>query len=251
MKTGTEYELLKINNLEFAYEKNEPVIRGINLSAHSGESIGLIGANGIGKSTLLKLLVGLNTGYSGYLEVAHHEMNKKNLNHIREHIGYVFQDSDSQLFMTTVEEDVAFGPENYGLKKEEVEQRVKKALELTHIESLRNKEVYKLSGGEKKLAAIATILALEPDIILMDEPSAALDPRNRRNLIKLLKEMKPMKIIASHDLDFVLDTCERTILMWDGTIVADGPTQEILSNSELLEAHGLELPLKWYDKDKK
>lgn len=244
MKTGTETELLNIKDLEFAYEKNEPVIKGINLTAHSGESIGLIGANGIGKSTLLKLLVGLNTGYGGYLEVAHHEMNKKNLNHIREHIGYVFQDSDSQLFMTTVGEDVAFGPRNYGLKEDEVEKRVNEALSLTHIENLRNKEVYKLSGGEKKLAAIATILAMEPDIILMDEPSVALDPRNRRNLIKLLNEMKPMKIIASHDLDFILDTCERVILMWDGKVVADGPAREILTNAKLLEAHGLELPLK-------
>ena len=173
-------------------------------------------------------------------------MNKENLNHIREHIGYVFQDSDNQLFMTTVEEDVAFGPRNYGLSEDEVEHRVQEALRLVHIEDLRDKHIYKLSGGEKKLASIATILALEPDIVLMDEPSVALDPRNRRHLIHLLNEMEPMKLIASHDLDFILDTCERTVLMWQGNIVADGPTEQILSDKELLESHGLELPLRYY-----
>lgn len=245
MKTGTEKELLNIENLQYSYEKKDHVIKGITLKAYAGESIGLIGANGIGKSTLLKLLVGLNTDYTGTLEVVHHAMNKKNLNHIREHIGYVFQDSDTQLFMTTVAEDIAVGPQNYGLSPEEVEKRVQEALALTHIESIRDKAVYKLSGGEKKLAAIATILAMEPDIVLMDEPSVALDPRNRRNLIKLLNEMKPMKLIASHDLDFILDTCDRVLLMWDGQIVADGPAEEILTDAELLEKYGLELPLRY------
>ena len=246
MKTGTEHELLNINNLSFSYENGSEILKNINLKANHGESIGLIGANGVGKSTLLKLLVGLNINYSGGLEVAHHKMSKENLNHIREHIGYVFQDSDSQLFMTTVEEDIAFGPQNYGLSPEEVEKRVVHALELTHIEDLRKKQIYKLSGGEKKLAAIATILSMEPDIVLMDEPSVALDPKNRRHLINLLNEMEPMKIIASHDLDFILDTCERTILMWEGEIIADGPTSEILTNEELLDSHGLELPLRYY-----
>ena len=246
MKTGTEKEVLHIEDLSYAYEKNVPVLKGISMDANHGESIGLIGANGVGKSTFLKLLVGLNLGYTGTLSVAHHPMTKDNLNHIREHIGYVFQDSDNQLFMTTVEEDVAFGPRNYGLSREEVERRVQEALRLTHIEELRDKHIYKLSGGEKKLASIATILALEPDIVLMDEPSVALDPRNRRHLSNLLNEMDPMKLIASHDLDFILDTCERTILMWQGSIVADGPTKEILSNKELLESHGLELPLRYY-----
>lgn len=249
MKTGTEKEVLHIEDLSYAYEKNVPVLKHISMDARHGESIGLIGANGVGKSTFLKLLVGLNLGYTGTLSVAHHPMTKENLNHIREHIGYVFQDSDNQLFMTTVEEDVAFGPRNYGLSEEEVERRVREALQKTHIEELRGKHIYKMSGGEKKLASIATILALEPDIVLMDEPSVALDPRNRRHLINLLNEMEPMKLIASHDLDFILDTCERTILMWQGTIVADGPTKEILCDKELLESHGLELPLRYYDKN--
>ncbi|MBQ8030491.1 MAG: ABC transporter ATP-binding protein [Butyrivibrio sp.] len=243
MHTGTTGEILKIEDLHFSYEKGDEVLRGVNLHAHDGESIGVIGANGIGKSTLMKLLVGLRLDYRGVLEVAGHEVNKKNLNHIREHIGYVFQDSDSQLFLSTVEEDVAFGPQNYGLPQEEVERRVEEALSKVHITELRSRHNYNLSGGEKKLAAIATILSMEPDIIIMDEPSIALDPRNRRNLIKVLNEIKALKIVTSHDLDFILDTCERVVLLDDGMIIADGSCEEILKDKELLESHGLELPL--------
>jgi cobalt/nickel transport system ATP-binding protein len=233
--------------LNFSYEGEEMVLRDVNLVASSGESIGLIGANGIGKSTLLKLLVGLDLHYEGKLEIATHPMTKENLNHIREHIGYVFQDSDSQLFMTTVEEDVAFGPQNYGLSPEEVEERVQYALSKVHLTDLRKKHIYKMSGGEKKLASIATILAMRPDIVLMDEPSVALDPRNRRRLINILNEMPQMKLIASHDLDFILDTCERTILMDEGTIIFDGKTSEVMRDKDLLELHGLELPLRFQD----
>lgn len=245
MHTGVSGELLKIEHLSFAYEKDEQVLNDINFVAHDGESIGIIGANGIGKSTLMKLLVGLNLNYKGILEVAGHSVDKKNLNHVREHIGYVFQDSDSQLFLSTIEDDVAFGPQNYGLSDEEVEKRVAEALEKVHITELRKKHTYKLSGGEKKLASIATILAMEPDIIIMDEPSIALDPRNRKNLIKILNEIKSLKLITSHDLDFIMDTCERTVLLDDGHIIADGPSTDILSNEALLTRHGLELPLRF------
>jgi cobalt/nickel transport system ATP-binding protein len=240
-------ECIHIEHLNFSYEGEEMVLRDVNLVASSGESIGLIGANGIGKSTLLKLLVGLDLHYEGKLEIATHPMTKENLNHIREHIGYVFQDSDSQLFMTTVEEDVAFGPQNYGLSPEEVEERVQYALSKVHLTDLRKKHIYKMSGGEKKLASIATILAMRPDIVLMDEPSVALDPRNRRRLINILNEMPQMKLIASHDLDFILDTCERTILMDEGTIIFDGKTSEVMRDKDLLELHGLELPLRFQD----
>ena len=246
MKTGVHGELLVIEHLNFSYEKDNQVLFDINFHAKDKESIGLIGANGIGKSTFLKLLVGLYTDYEGRLEVAGHAVNSKNLNHIREHIGYVFQDSDSQLFLSTVEDDVAFGPRNYGLSKEEVERRVSEALKRVHIEELRKKQNFKLSGGEKKLSAIATILSMEPDIILMDEPSIALDPKNRRNLIGVLNEIDALKIIASHDLDFIMDTCSRVILLHDGRIMKDAPTEEILRDKELLEECGLELPLRFY-----
>ena len=144
MHTGVHGELLTIEHLNFSYEKDQQVLFDINLHAKDGEKIGLIGANGIGKSTLLKLLVGLYLDYDGRLEIAGHPVNKSNLNHVREHIGYVFQDSDSQLFMSTVEEDVAFGPRNYGLSKEEVESRVTEALQKVHIEHLRKKQNYKI-----------------------------------------------------------------------------------------------------------
>ncbi|WP_035792860.1 energy-coupling factor ABC transporter ATP-binding protein [Butyrivibrio sp. AE3006] len=245
MHTGIHGELLTIEHLNFSYEKNQQVLFDLNLHAHDGESIGLLGANGIGKSTLLKLLVGLYLDYDGRLEIVGHAVNKKNLNHVREHIGYVFQDSDSQLFMSTVEQDVSFGPRNYGLSEDEVKRRTDEALAKVHIEYLRNKQTYKLSGGEKKLAAIATILSMEPDIILMDEPSIALDPRNRRNLINILNELKCLKIVASHDLDFIMDTCERVVLLHDGTIIADDKAEVILRDKELLESHGLELPLRF------
>ena len=244
MHTGIHGELLKIEHLSFSYEKGQQVLTDVNLVAHDGESIGIIGANGIGKSTLMKLLVGLYLDYDGILEVAGHQVNKKNLNHIREHIGYVFQDSDAQLFLSTVEDDVAFGPRNYGLSEEEVEKRVAEALAKVHIEELRKKQTYKLSGGEKKLSAIATILSMDPDIIIMDEPSIALDPRNRKNLIEILNEINSLMLITSHDLDFIMDTCERTVLLDDGRIIADGDTKEILEDRELLVEHGLELPLR-------
>ncbi|WP_035789479.1 energy-coupling factor ABC transporter ATP-binding protein [Butyrivibrio sp. XBB1001] len=244
MHTGIHGEILKIEHLSFAYEKEEPVLSDINLMAHDGESIGIIGANGIGKSTLMKLLVGLYLDYEGVLEIAGHPVDKKNLNHVREHIGYVFQDSDSQLFLSTVEDDVAFGPQNYGLSDDEVEKRVVDALEKVHITDLRKKHTYKLSGGEKKLASIATILAMNPDIIIMDEPEAALDPRNRKNLIRIINEINSLKLITSHDLDFIMDTCERTILLDEGRIIADGRSTEILQNESLLTEHGLELPLR-------
>lgn len=236
MKTGTVNEVLRVEALSFSYEKAIPILREISLRAVSGENIGLIGANGAGKSTFLKLLVGLELHFDGSIEVAGHSMNTKELPHIREHVGYVFQDSDSQLFMSTVEEDVAFGPENYKLPEEDVTRRVDNALRRVHIEHLREKQIYKLSGGEKKLAAIATILSMEPDLILMDEPSVALDPKNRRNLISIVDEIPSAKIIASHDLDFIRKTCPRTVLLYNGQVRADAPTEEVLGDEVLLES---------------
>lgn len=230
-------------HLTFSYGGHREVLTDLSFSVSGEESVGLIGANGVGKSTMLKLLVGLLSGYDGALEVNQLNVEKKNLAAIREKTGYVFQDSDSQLFMSTVYEDVAFAPRNYGYSGQEVEARVTKALEMVHIEKLRNSQIYRLSGGEKKLASIATILSTRPEIILLDEPSVALDPRNRRNLIHVLTELPGLKMIASHDLDLILDTCPRTILLADGKIVRDGNTKDILSDRKLLESNGLELPL--------
>ena len=237
-------EKTKEKNPENEKEKERAyILKGLTFSLQKGERVGLVGANGAGKSTLLRLLVGLHLPYEGSLTIKGLPLEKKNLPAIRKSIGYVFQDSDSQLFMNRVEEDVSFGPRNYGYCEEEVKQRTEKALEAVGITHLRDKSIYKLSGGEKKLASIAGILSLSPDLLLLDEPSAALDPRNRRQLIGILNVLPAAKLIASHDLDFILDTCERTILIGEGRILADGESKDILTREDLLLPNGLELPL--------
>ncbi len=239
-------QTIELNNLSFSYGKysNAPIILSeIDFKAKGNESIGIIGANGVGKSTLLKILVGLLAEYEGKAYINDLEINQHNIKQIREKTGYIFQDSDSQLFMSKVYEDVAFGPSNYGYTGKELDERVMNALEMVNIANLRDKQIYRLSGGQKKLVSIATILAMKPDIILLDEPSVALDPKNRRNLINILNSIDCLKIIASHDLDFIFDTCERTILLSNAKIVKDGYTKTILSDEKLLDRSGLELPL--------
>lgn len=235
--------IISVSDLSFGYDSKRKVLENINFQLKKGESVGLVGANGVGKSTLLRILVGLNTGFQGDVMVNNIPIEKKNLKTIRKNVGYVFQDADSQLFMSTVFDDVAFAPRNYGMSEAEVNEKTMEALKVVHIEQLKDKQIYKLSGGEKKLASIATILSTEPDVILMDEPSVALDPKNRRNLINILNRLNQAKIIASHDLNMIMDTCERTILLSDGKIIKDGNTKEILLDKELMEESGLELPL--------
>ena len=239
---------IELRGVNFSYQKGRRVLHDINISVEHGKTIGLIGANGAGKSTLLKLLVGLITDYEGIIEVLGKPVEKKNLSDIRKKTGYVFQDSDSQLFMSTVYEDVAFGPRNYGYSEEIVQKKVMEALCKVHIENLKDRQIYRMSGGQKKLASIATILSMEPEIVLFDEPTIALDPKNRRNLIGILNSMPETKIIASHDLDMILDTCEETVLLSEGRIVCQGKTKDILKNKELLEKHDMELPLCMQDR---
>lgn len=235
--------IISVSDLSFGYDSKRKVLENINFRLKKGESVGLVGANGVGKSTLLRILVGLNTGFQGDVMVNNIPLEKKNLKTIRKNVGYVFQDADSQLFMSTVFDDVAFAPRNYGMSEAEVNEKTMEALKVVHIEQLKDKQIYKLSGGEKKLASIATILSTKPDVILMDEPSVALDPKNRRNLINILNQLNQAKIIASHDLNMIMDTCERTILLSDGKVIKDGNTKEILLDKELMEESGLELPL--------
>ena len=234
---------IELKQVDFAYDKNIQILKQVTMQIEFGESVGLIGANGVGKSTLLKLLVGLNENYTGDIQVRGIPVVGQKLVEIRKKLGYVFQDSENQLFMSTVLEDVAFGPRNYGLSESEVKKRVEDALKRMRIEHLAEKQIYKLSGGEKKMAAIATILAMQPEVVLMDEPTIALDPKNRRNLIHILNELSQTKLIASHDLDMIYDTCDRVVLMDQGEVVADGMAKEILTDQKLLEEHGLELPL--------
>lgn len=234
---------IEVENLSFSYPNGNHVLTDVSFSVAEGEAVGLIGANGVGKSTLLKLFVGLIDGYQGKIHIDGFSVEKKNLASVRKSAGYVFQDSDSQLFLSTVYEDVAFGPRNYGYSEEEVERQVTEALRKVHLEELKDRQIYRMSGGQKKLASLATILSMEPQIMLLDEPSIALDPGNRRNLIHVLNEIRVAKVIASHDLDMILDTCERTVLLFHGRIIRDGRTEEILTDKRLLEENGLELPL--------
>lgn len=234
--------MIEFQNVSFSYDSGHPVVENLSFSIRKGETVGLIGANGAGKSTIMKLLLGLVTG-EGRITVDGLPLNKQNIPAIREKIGFVLQDSDNQMFMPTVYEDMIFGPRNYGLSKEETEHRVDDVLNLLGLQALKYRHNHKISGGEKRMAAIATILAMEPEVILMDEPSTALDPVNRRMVINTIRQLPQTMLIASHDLDMILDTCQRVILLSQGTIAADDDAERILRNRELLESNRMELPL--------
>ena len=232
--------MIEFRNVSFAYGKT-PVVEDLSFTIKKGETVGLIGANGAGKSTIMKLMLGLLSG-SGEILVDGLAVNKGNLAQIRRKIGFVLQDSDNQMFMPTVYEDMIFGPRNYGLSKEEADRKVDAVLEQLGLQALKHRHNHKISGGEKRMAAIATILAMEPEMILMDEPSTALDPVNRRTVINTISRLPQTKLIASHDLDMILDTCQRVILLSHGSIVADGDAEAILRDKTLLEANRMELP---------
>ena len=234
--------MIEFENVSFAYEQGSPVIDNLSFTIGDGESVGLIGANGAGKSTIMKLLLGLVTG-EGRIAVDGIEVNRDNLGRIRQKLGFVLQNSDNQMFMPTVFEDMMFAPLNYMVSREDAEKRVDEVLERLDLQYLKHKYNHKISGGEMRMAAIATILAMEPEAVLMDEPTSALDPYNRRIVINTIRGMEQTKIITSHDLDMIMDTCDRVILLSKGKIVADGSAEEILSNKELLEANRMELPL--------
>ena len=218
------------------------VLRGLSFSIRDGEQVGLLGANGAGKSTLMKAALGL-VPYMGSITVDNLPVTQENLPAVRRKLGYVLQDADNQMFMPTVLDDMLFGPMNYGLSRAEAERQADETLASLHMEHLKLHHNHKMSGGEKRMAAIAAILAMMPDMLFMDEPSTALDPRNRRTLINVLRARPETKLIASHDLDLVLETCRRVLLIADGALAADGPAQELLRDKALLEANGLELPL--------
>ena len=233
--------MLEFRNVSFSYEPGTPVLDNLSFHIRKGETVGLIGANGSGKSTIMKLMLGLLPA-QGEILVDGMPVIKQNLPPIRQKIGFVLQDSDNQMFMPTVYEDMIFGPRNYGLSREEADARVDRVLKELGLESLKYRHNHKISGGEKRMAAIATILAMEPEMIVMDEPSTALDPVNRRRVISTINSRKETKLIASHDLDMILDTCQRVILLNHGRIVADGEAETILRDQALLEANRMELP---------
>ena len=237
------HHIVETIDVAYTYPDGTPGLKGVSFRILHGEAVGLVGANGAGKSTLLQHLNGCIFPGHGEVRIGDYPITDKNLHDIRRRVGIIFQDPDDQLFMPRVFDDVAFGPLNLGLPKDEVEQRVAHALNEVGISHLADRPPFKISGGEKRAVAIATVLAMKPDILLMDEPSSGLDPKSRRQLIHLLSGFTHTKIIATHDLDLVLDLCERTIVLNHGRITADGPSLEIFNDQRLLEENHLEKPL--------
>lgn len=225
------------------YPDGHRALSGITLALPKSQRAGLVGANGAGKTTLLSLIAGLLPPQEGTVRVGGAPPSLAAPKVQQRRLGYVFQDPDDQLFMPTVQEDVAFGPRNDGLPEGEVALRVRQALEQTGTLHLKDRFTWKLSGGEKRAVAIAAVLACQPEFLVLDEPTAGLDPRSRRSLMGLLKTLPQGCLIASHDMDFILSVCERTVVLQAGAIAAEGPTDELLRNQPLLEACGLELPL--------
>ncbi len=237
----TDTSVVKVNDLHFSYPDGHVALRGISLKLCQGDKVALVGPNGAGKSTLMLHLNGILDG-RGDIEVGGMRLTRDNLPVIRAMVGLVFQNPDDQLFSPTVFEDVAFGPLHMGLPEEEVITRVDSALESVRMSTYRDRLSHHLSVGEKKRIAIATVLSMNPKILILDEPSAGLDPRARRTLINLLRELPITMLVSTHDMKLVDDLFPRTIVMDDGRIVADGKTKDILKDEKLLTEHGLEKP---------
>lgn len=230
---------MKLENWSVAYPDGTKAVSDFNLRVEPGEHLALIGANGAGKSSLILSLVGVLPG-TGRVTVGQTELNKNTLDEIRRRVGVVFQDPDDQLFLPTIYDDVAFGPRNLGLDEESVRHRVLDRLRLLHIEHLKDKTALKLSGGEKRMAALATVLAMKPDVMLLDEPTAFLDPKARRNLINVLQKLPHTMLIATHDLTFAAQVCPRCVVVKQGKLFADGPSQTLLYDKALMQAAEVE-----------
>lgn len=238
------HHIVEVKDLHYRYADGTTALNGVSFRITHGESVAIVGANGAGKSTLLMHLNGYLTPQSGQIRIGDLPLTSQTISHIRRTVGMVFQDPDDQLFMPTVEEDVAFGPLNMGLPPEAVNERVEQALMQVEATHLRKRPSHRISGGEKRRVAIASVLAMTPDILVLDEPGTGLDPRGRRLLIGLLASFKHTKILATHDLDMAMDLCERTIVLHNGRIAADGPTITIFKNDKLLQKSHLERPLR-------
>ena len=234
-------DIIKVSDLYFAYPDEHVALRGVSFNLCAGDKVALVGPNGAGKSTLMLQLNGILDGRGG-IEIGGMRLTRDNLPVIRAMVGLVFQNPDDQLFSPTVFEDVAFGPLHMGLPETDVLARVDSALESVRMSSYRDRLSHHLSMGEKKRIAIATVLSMNPKILILDEPSAGLDPRARRTLINLLRELPITMLVSTHDMRMVQELFPRTIVMDDGRIVADGMTQEILEDETFLNEHGLEKP---------
>lgn len=230
---------ISITSLCFSYPDQPNVLQDLTLEVRQGDRIGVIGNNGCGKTTLFLLICGVLSPKSGKILLFDQPVQSGKF---RSEVGLVFQNPDDQLFSASVWDDIAFAPQNIGLTVEEIEHRVAEAVALTGIQELINRPPHHLSGGQKRMVAIAGVLAMRPQIIIYDEPTANLDLRSRRRLIQFLQQSQETLLISSHDLEFVLEVCDRVVLMDQGTIVADGPSQQIMSNVQLMESYELEIP---------
>jgi len=237
---------LKVSNLAYAYPDGHQALFGVDLEITKGERVALLGPNGAGKTTLVLHLNGIIAAMSGSVAVAGRIVDptdKDSIRHIRERVGIVFQDPDDQLFMPTVGEDVAFGPHNFGLRGAELERVVDEALAKVGMLEFKERPPHHLSFGQRRRVAVATVLAMKPEILVLDEPSSNLDPASRRELAEILRSLDVTILMVTHDLPYALELCERSVILSGGVIVADARTREIFGNPELLRSHRLELPV--------
>ncbi|MEG3627218.1 energy-coupling factor ABC transporter ATP-binding protein [Streptomyces poriticola] len=233
---------LEVSGLAFAYPDGHQALFGVDFSIARGERVALLGPNGAGKTTLVLHLNGILTGGAGSVTVAGLPVDRAHMAEIRRRVGIVFQDPDDQLFMPTVREDVAFGPAAAGLKGPELEARVDRALARVGMAEFKHRPPHHLSFGQRRRVAVATVLAMEPEILVLDEPSSNLDPASRRELADILLSLDVTVLMVTHDLPYALQLCPRSLVLSEGVIAADGPTSELLADAGLMRAHRLELP---------
>ena len=235
--------MITVKNVSYFYPDGNQALKNVSIQIDRGCCTAVVGANGAGKSTLLALMAGIHVIKEGQIEIANIPVKKNSLEEIRRKVGFVFQNPDDQLFMSRVYDDIAFGPRNFGYSADEIADMTGKAIKLMKVDHLCDRAPHKLSGGEKRNVAIAAVLAMNPDILLLDEPSSYLDPKSRRNFINAMAMLDHTKVIATHDLDMVLDLCGRVIILSHGEVFADGKPMELFMNEVLMEESGLEIPL--------
>jgi cobalt/nickel transport system ATP-binding protein len=235
--------VLELHGVAYAYPGGHQALFGVDLHVHPGERVALLGPNGAGKTTLVLHLNGILTPGAGSVTVSGLPVTDANLLEVRRRVGIVFQDPDDQLFMPTVRDDVAFGPANLGLRGAELDDRVVEALSAVGVADLAERAPHHLSFGQRRRVAIATVLAMRPEILVLDEPSSNLDPASRRELAAILRSLDVTVLMVTHDLPYAVELCERSIVLSEGTVVADGATREVLADATFMARHRLELPV--------